>query len=166
MTENRKLAAVMFTDIIGYTALMSGDEKAALALLQKNRELQKSLAEKYNGEFLKEMGDGTLLCFQSALDAVQCAIEIQKETKDEPDLNLRIGIHLGDLVFKDGDVFGDGVNVASRVEALAGKGEVFISENVNQSVKNQPGIDAQFIGEKRLKNVDNPLKIYRLINGE
>ena len=92
MTEERRLAAVMFTDIVGYTAMMSKDEHMALSLLEKNRELQTSLAKKHNGEFLKEIGDGTLLCFQSALDAVQCAMEIQESVKDESDLNLRIGI--------------------------------------------------------------------------
>ena len=98
MTEIRKLAAVMFTDIVGYTAMMSKDEQKALSALQKNRDIQKPLVKKFNGEFLKEMGDGTLLCFQSALDAVQCAQEIQQSVSDDPDLNLRIGIHLGDIV--------------------------------------------------------------------
>ena len=162
MTEQRKLAAVMFTDIIGYTALMSKDEQKALALLKKNRDLQKSLAKKHNGEFLKEMGDGTLLCFQSALDAVRCAIEIQNAVQDEPDLNLRIGIHLGDIIFKEGDVFGDGVNVASRIEALAEAGGICISEEVYRSVRNQPDIDAVFLDEKKLKNVDHPVRIYTL----
>ena len=162
MTEQRKLAAVMFTDIIGYTALMSRDEQKALHILQRNRETQKSLAEKHNGEFLKEMGDGTLLCFQSALDAVRCAMEIQESVKDDPDLNLRIGIHLGDIVFKEGDVFGDGVNVASRIERLAESGCICISEEVYRSIKNQPKIDAVFLEEKKLKNVDHPVKIYTL----
>ena len=88
MTETRKLAAVMFTDIVGYTALMSRDEQKAMALLKKNRELQKSLAKKHNGELLKEMGDGILLCFQSALDAVNCALDIQRTVQNNPDLNL------------------------------------------------------------------------------
>ncbi len=92
MTEQRKLAAVMFTDIIGYTTLMSKDEQKALNLLQKNRAMQKSLAEKHHGEFLKEMGDGTLLCFQSALEAVRCAVEIQQSVTDDPDLNLLINL--------------------------------------------------------------------------
>ena len=164
MTETRKLAAVMFTDIAGYTALMSKDEQKALALLQKNRDLQKSLAEKHNGEFLKEMGDGTLLCFQSALDAVNCAMEIQEAVKEDSDLNLRIGIHLGDIVFKDGDVFGDGVNVASRIEALAEAGGIYISEEVYRSIRNQPEIDAVFVGEKMLKNIDSPVKVYTLLS--
>ena len=162
MTEQRKLAAVMFTDIIGYTTLMSKDEKKALALLEKNRELQQSLAKKHNGEFLKEMGDGTLLCFQSALDAVRCAMAIQESVKDDPKLNLRIGIHLGDIVFKKGDVFGDGVNVASRIEALAEAGGILVSGQVYKTVHNQPDIKMVFLGKKRLKNVDEPVLIYEL----
>jgi len=162
MTEKRKLAAVMFTDIAGYTALMSKDEQKALALLQKNRELQQSLAQKHNGEFLKEMGDGTLLCFQSALDAVRCALNIQKSVKDDPDLNLRIGIHLGDIIFRDGDVFGDGVNVASRIEALAESGGIYISGEVYKLISNKPEIKTGYRGEKQLKNVDHPVKIYAL----
>ncbi|MCK5148982.1 tetratricopeptide repeat protein [bacterium] len=162
MTEQRKLAAVMFTDIVGYTALMSKDEQKVLTLLQKNRELQKTLAQKHNGEFLKEMGDGTLLCFQSALDAVRCAMKIQQSVQDDPDLNLRIGIHLGDIVFKDGDVFGDGVNVASRIEALAEAGGICISEQIFLLVKNQPEIEAEFLGERTLKNVDDQIKVYAI----
>ncbi|MEN8247699.1 MAG: adenylate/guanylate cyclase domain-containing protein [Bacteroidota bacterium] len=162
MNEKRKLAAVMFTDIAGYTTLMSRDEKQALALLQKNRDLQKSLAEKHHGEFLKEMGDGTLLCLQSALDAVRCAMEIQRSVQDDPDLNLRIGIHLGDIVFKDSDVFGDGVNIASRIEGLAESGGVCISEEIDKSIRNYPEINTEFIGEKQLKNIGHPVKVYRL----
>ena len=164
MTETRKLAAVMFTDIVGYTALMSQDEQKALSVLQKNRDIQKPLVEKFNGKFLKEMGDGTLLCFQSALDAINCAMEIQESVKDDADLNLRIGIHLGDIVFKGGDVFGDGVNVASRIEHLAKAGGIFISGQVYDAVRNKPGIKAVFIGEKMLKNISHPVKIYTLLS--
>ncbi len=152
----------MFTDIIGYTRLMSEDEHKALQILQKNRGIQKPLVKKHSGEFLKEMGDGTLLCFQSALDAVRCALEIQHAIKDDSDLNLRIGIHLGDIVFKDGDIFGDGVNVASRIERLAEGGGICISEQVYETIRNKPGIEAEFLSEKTLKNVDRPVKVYAL----
>ena len=152
----------MFTDIVGYTALMSKDEKRALALLNKNREFQKSLVEKHNGEFLKEMGDGTLLCFQSALDAIHCAMEIQNSAIYDLDLNIRIGIHLGDINFEDGDVFGDGVNVASRIEGLSDPGGIYFSEEVYRSIRNQPDIEVEFIDEKRLKNIDDPIKIYKV----
>ncbi len=162
MTEQRKLAAVMFTDIVGYTALMFKDEQNALTLLRKNRKLQQALVKKHNGEFIKEMGDGTLLCFQSALDAVRCAMAIQQSVKDDPDLNLRIGIHLGDIVFKDGDVFGDGVNVASRIEKLAEGGGICISEQIYSLTRNQPDVKITFLDEKKLKNVDYPVKIYQV----
>jgi len=163
MKEHRKLAAVVFTDIAGYTALMSKDEQKALTVLQKNRDIQKPLVKKFNGEFLKEMGDGTLLCFQSALDAVQCAQVIQQSVSDDPDLNLRIGIHLGDIVFKEGDIFGDGVNVASRIEQLADSGGIFISDQIYNAIRNKQGIKAVFVGEKMLKNISHPVKVYCLI---
>ncbi len=160
MSQSRQLAAIMFTDIVGYTALMSRDEQNAMQLLQKNRDIQNSLAEKHTGELVKEIGDGTLLSFRSAFDAVQCAIEIQKSCKEVPELVLRIGIHLGDILFENGDVFGDGVNVASRIEPFANAGGVCISEQVFQIIQNKPGLKAEFIGEKKLKNVDRPIGIY------
>ena len=165
MTETRKLAAIMFTDIMGYTALMSKDEQKAMALLEINRVMQTSMAKNFNGEFLKEMGDGTMLCFQSALDAVHCAMEIQKSAI-AIELNLRIGIHLGDIVFKDGDIFGDGVNVAARIEPLAKKGGICVSDEVFKTVHNHAGIYAEYMGEKQLKNVKYLLKIYAISDQE
>jgi len=162
VSQTRQLAAIMFTDIVGYTALMSVNEPNAMRLLQKNREIQNSLADKHQGELLKEIGDGTLLCFHSAFDAVQCAIEIQKSCKEVPELVLRIGIHLGDVLFENGDVFGDGVNVASRIEPFANAGGICISEQVYQMIQNKPGWEAEFIGEKKLKNVARPMGIYAI----
>ena len=161
----RKLAAIMFTDIVGYTALMSKDEKQALQLLKKNRSFHKSLIKLFNGEWLKEMGDGTLSCFSSAVDAVNCALEIQYILKDDPTLTLRIGIHIGDVVFEGGDVFGDGVNVSSRIEPLAEPGGICISGRVFDDVRNKPNIEAVFLGKKTLKNVERPIKVYA-ITGE
>ena len=160
--ETRKLAAIMFTDIAGYTALMSRDEHKALEVLKINRDIQKPLIEKNNGEWLKEMGDGSLSCFQSAVDAVNCAIEIQKKMKSETDFKLRIGIHVGDVVFSEGDVFGDGVNVASRIEHLAENGGICISGRVWDDVRNKPGIEGVSLGTKELKNVDHPVKVYAI----
>ncbi len=156
----RKLAAIMFTDIVGFTALMGEDESKALQLLQKNRELLKPIIRQFHGEWLKEMGDGTLSSFNSAVDAVNCALVIQHVLKDDPDLKLRIGIHVGDLVFEGGDVFGDGVNVASRIEPLAEPGCVCVSERVYEDIKNKPGIEATSLGEKKLKGVDHPVKVF------
>jgi len=158
----RQLAAIMFTDIVGYTALMGKNEKKALALLHKNREIQKHCIVKYNGRWLKEMGDGTLSSFKTITDAIHCAIEIQKDSKEEPQLKLRIGIHLGEVVFEGEDVFGDGVNIASRIEAIGQEGEIVVSEVVYQNIKNQEGIITQFIKEVQLKNLNDPIKIYRV----
>ena len=128
MNEHRKLAAIMFTDIVDYTALMSKDEDNALRILRKNRDIVKLLVGQFNGELLKEMGDGNLCSFGSVVDAVNCALEIQNTLIDETEFKLRIGIHIGDVVVEEsGDVFGDGVNVASRIENLAEPGGICIS---------------------------------------
>ena len=163
MNETRRLAAIMFTDIAGYTSLMSEDEKKALHLLRKNRDLQTSLAEKHRGEYLKEMGDGTLLCFQSALDAVRCAMEMQKLVKDDPDLNLRIGIHLGDIIYQEGDVFGDGVNIASRMEPLADPGDIVISDQVHAQVWNKIEGSIIPLGKQKLKHVQRPIDTFKIV---
>ena len=120
----RQLAAIMFTDIVGYTALMGKDNARALALVRKSRDIQKPLVEEYHGTWLKEMGDGALAQFSSAIDAVNCAIEIQKSARGDLDGKLRIGIHLGDITFEDNDIYGDGVNVASRLESIADPGGI------------------------------------------
>jgi len=163
MQKHRKLAAIMFTDIVGYTSLMSKNEQKAFQILQKNRDIQKPLIKKFNGELLKEMGDGTLSSFGSVIDAVNCALDIQNSLIDEAELKLRIGIHIGDVVFDGGDVFGDGVNVASRIENLAEVGGTCVSGQVYANVRNKPNIETTFLGEKTLKNVDEPIKIYSLI---
>ena len=118
-SQNRQLAAIMFTDIVGYTALMGEDEEKAFELLKKNRLVQRPIIEKYNGRWIKEIGDGILASFPTVSDAVYCAKEIQETCRVEVDLKLRIGIHQGEVVFEGDDVFGDGVNIASRLEPLA-----------------------------------------------
>jgi len=160
MAEHR-LAAIMFTDIVGYTALMNKNEDQALVLLRKNSDIQKSYITKYHGDFIKEIGDGILASFQSTSDAVNCAIEIQKKSKKEG-IPLRIGIHEGEVIFKEGDVIGDGVNVASRLEEIAVNGGIIISEAVYRNIKNKPGIHAEFIQERNVKNVDDAIKIYEV----
>jgi len=156
----RKLAAIMFTDIAGYTALMSQDEEKALRLLQKNRALLKPIIEQFRGEWLKEIGDGTLSSFASAVDAVNCALVIQRTLEGDPELGLRVGIHIGDVVFERGDVFGDGVNVASRIEPLAEPGCICVSEQVYDSIRNKPGIETTLLGEQQLKGIDHPIRVF------
>jgi TolB-like protein/class 3 adenylate cyclase/Tfp pilus assembly protein PilF len=161
MPEDRRLAAIMFTDIVGYSKLMGEDEDKAFKILRKNREIQRPIIKKYHGEWLKEMGDGILASFHTSSDAVRCAGEIQQAAKKEG-IGLRIGIHEGEVVFEGGDVLGDGVNVASRLEELAEEGAINISGSVYKDIKNKAGITAEFIEEKTLKNVDEPVKVYQV----
>jgi len=141
---------------------MEKDEAKALQALEQQRQFIKPLLTKYKGEMLKEIGDGTLSRFRSAVDAVECAIEIQRELLEKTDFYMRIGIHVGDVVFKDEDIFGDAVNVASRIEPLAAKGGICISGGVFDSIRNKPGIEGVFVGAKKLKNVSEPVRIYGL----
>jgi adenylate cyclase len=165
MPQSRQLAAIMFTDIVGYTALMGEDEQKAFELLRKNRQLQKPLIEKFSGTWIKELGDGVLASFSTVTDAVFCASEIQKACCDVNDLKLRIGIHLGEVVFEDNDVFGDGVNIASRLQALAPVGGIWISESVYKNIANKKDIKTKFVREEVLKNVKEPVKVYKVIIG-
>jgi adenylate cyclase len=126
----RELAAIMFSDIAGYTTTMGRDEQQAMRALADHRELLRSILPRFNGQMLGEVGDGTLTSFHSALDAVNCARELQDALVENPDLRLRIGIHIGDVLFGDNNVWGDGVNVASRIHALAPPGGICISELV------------------------------------
>jgi len=117
--SKRKLAAIVFTDIVGFTKLSAENEPAALALLEKQRDLLKPIVESYNGEWLKEIGDGLLLSFETNLDAVECAIKIQHQVKSVEHLNLRIGIRQGEVVFQGSNVIGDDVNMASLIEPFS-----------------------------------------------
>ena len=163
MSQTRQLAAIMFTDIVGYTALMGDDEHTAIELLRKNRELQKPLIEKYHGKWIKEIGDAVLASFSTVTDAVFCATEIQHCGNQIPKLKLRIGIHQGEVIFENGDVFGDGVNIASRIQSIATPGGIFISETVHHNIANKQGIETRFIKQETLKNVKTPVKIYEVI---
>ncbi len=160
MSQSRQLAAIMFTDMVGYTALMDEDEDKAIDLLSKNRLVQGPLIEKYHGRWLKEMGDGVLASFASVTDAVLCAAAIQKTCEDQPDLNLRIGIHQGEVIFEGDDVFGGDVNVASRLEALASAGQVLVSESVHLNLENKKNIRSTYQRQVQLKGVKHPIKIY------
>lgn len=152
----------MFTDIVGYSAMMSKDEKQAMGVLEKNRKIHKSALSKFNGEYIKEIGDGNLSIFNSSYDAVSCAIEIQKSCCKEPSLKIRIGIHIGDIIISGGDVFGDGVNIASRIESVGEPGGIYFSEKVYDDIRNKTEIEVEFFDEKMLKNIPNPVKIYAI----
>lgn len=164
-TDVRRLAAIMFTDVAGYTALMGADEAKAIAVLERSRELAKRSIEEFHGQVIEHTGDGTLASFPSAVDAVHCARAMQRSLADDSDLRLRIGIHVGDVLFTATGVVGDGVNVASRIHALAEPGGVCVSEPVYDAIRNRPEIQATPLGEKSLRNVNRPIVVYVLNGG-
>ena len=165
MAQSRQLAAIMFTDIVGYTALMGANERNAFNLLQKNREIQKPIIEKYRGQLVKELGDGMLASFPSVSEAVCAAIDIQEKSAEEKAFQLRIGIHLGEVVFENNDVFGDGVNIASRIQAMAEPGKIYVSEPVYHNLFNKSDVMSTFVKQETLKNVREPVRIYSVTHG-
>ncbi len=167
--EHRKLAAIMFTDIVGYTSLSQKNEAVALGLLEKNRSLLRSIFPKYHGREIKTIGDAFLVEFESALEAARCAVEIQESlheanttTPPEGKINLRIGIHLGDVIHKGNDVFGDAVNIASRIEPLASPGGICVSEHIFDHIRNKFEFPLASKGKLELKNVDLPVEVYNV----
>ncbi len=162
LRKDRQLAAILFTDIVGFTAMMGEDEDKALDVLEKNRKIQKKLIRKHRGKWLKEMGDGSMAVFYTATEAVAAAIEIQKEILETGEFNVRMGIHISEIVFTDTDVFGDGVNVASRISNKAGANEICISDPVFQNIRNREDLHILPIGNVQLKNVHYPVGIHKI----
>ena len=154
----------MFTDIEGYTALMQGDEEQAVRFREKHRKIFDETTEKYQGTILQYYGDGTLSIFDSAINAVKCAIEMQLALRTEPSVPVRIGIHSGDVIHKNGEIIGDSVNVASRVESLAVAGSILISDKVQDEIKNQPFVKIRSMGRYHFKNVNKPMEVFALEN--
>ncbi|MBW2282313.1 MAG: alpha/beta fold hydrolase [Deltaproteobacteria bacterium] len=163
--QERRLAAIMFTDIEGYTARMGEDEARAIAAVQRSRTEQRRLVEQYHGRWVQEVGDGALCTFVSTVDAVNCALEIQRVFESDPDTDLRIGIHEGDIVMQGDDVFGDGVNIAARIQSLAAAGGICVSGKVYDEIRNKPELHAFPLGEQSLKNVDHLVAVYSVESG-
>lgn len=163
-SEQRKLGAVMFADMTGYTAMMQEDETHAKLLRQRQRQTLESLIPVHHGAILQYFGDGTLSIFDSSVDAVRCAIAIQNELQKEPRVKLRIGIHSGDFVYDSEGIYGDCVNVASRIESLSVPGAVLFSAKVYDEIKNQRDIKAKPIGRFHLKNVKQAVEVYAAAN--
>jgi len=157
----RKLAAIMFTDIVGYSSLMGKDEVTAFNLLTLNRSIHQTCIGKFKGKLIKEIGDGSLISFSLASDAVRCAIELQNACIDQG-IPLKIGIHEGETLFTGTDVLGDTVNVAARLQETSSEGCIFISDTVYRSIKNKSDITVNFVEERNLKNIDELLKIYNV----
>jgi adenylate cyclase len=163
MSSSRKLAAIMFTDIVGYTALMGVDEEVGMRLLHSNRALQKPIIELHGGHWLKEMGDGVLASFDSAFEAVSCAMAIQRAATGDLKNKIRIGIHLGDVRREGNDVFGDGVNIASRLESVAAPGGIMVSEAIRSAIRSNKEFEFKYLGEIALKNVAEKVRSYSIV---
>jgi len=168
--EKRELAAIMFTDVAGYTALSQRDERLALELLEEHARLLRRHFQRHGGREIKALGDGFLVEFPSALQAAECAVAIQRSLAErnaglppKRHIHIRIGLHLGDIVRRGGDVFGDAVNIASRLQALAEPGGVCLSGQVYAQVWNKLEEKLVPLGKKRLKHVEVPVEVYRVI---
>src|SRR5213079_1853078 len=168
--EHRQLAAIMFTDMVDYSALAQRDQSLALELLEEHRQVARSLFPRFNGTGIKTIGDALLVEFHSALEAAQCALEIQRtlakrnhDVSPEQRIELRIGIHVGDIVHREGDVYGDGVNIASRIQPVAGIGGICISVDVERQIHN--ALEARFekLAPIELKNVQVPMDLFRIV---
>ena len=166
----RRLAAIMFTDMVGYTARAQENEALAMELLEEHQNLLRPVFSHFCGREVKTIGDAFLVEYPSALQAAQCGVEIQRVLKERNALveaakriEIRIGIHLGDVVSKGTDVFGDSVNVASRIEPLAGPGGVCLSEDVARLIRNKIDLPLENLGPKKLKDVQQPVEVYRIV---
>jgi adenylate cyclase len=164
MQQNRQLAAILFTDIVGSTSMMQKDEQAALLVNKRYVAVLKQSVATYGGEILNDYGDGSLCTFSSATQAVRCAMQIQQQLQNEPKVPLRIGLHVGEIFFEDGKVFGDGVNVASRVQSLGVANSILFSSEICSKIKNQLEFKSVSIGKFEFKNVDEKIEVFALTN--
>src|SRR3954471_74856 len=146
MVLRRQLSAILFTDIEGYTAMMQRNEDRAMTIKSRHRSILESEHLKYNGRIVQYYGDGTLSIFQSVIEAVQCALSMQKQFCQLPQVPVRMGLHMGDIILEDGDIFGDGVNVASRIESLGIAGSVLMSDKAHAELQNHPEIKTVSVG--------------------
>jgi class 3 adenylate cyclase len=170
---DRRLAAVLAADVVGYSRLMGRDEQGILERLKAHRkELVEPLVAEHGGRIVKLMGDGTLCAFPSVVDAVRCAVLVQQgiagreaDVPDEQKILLRIGINLGDIIHEpDGDIYGDGVNVATRLQALAEPGGICVARNVHNQVKDKLAFRFELMGRHRVKNIAKPVEVWRVLD--
>ncbi len=164
--EARQLLAIMFTDVVGYTALTERDEAAAVRVRERHRDLVQTLVKQFDGELVDSTGDESFSIFPSALRAVDCALALQGALRSHPDFRLRIGIHLGDVLRREGEVIGEGVNMAARVRPLAEPGGICVSEPVYQMVRTRSHVVARALGPQTFKHVGETVQVYALSPAE
>jgi TolB-like protein/class 3 adenylate cyclase/Tfp pilus assembly protein PilF len=164
MSKSRQLAAIMFADIVGYTAMMQEDEELAFELRSKLKDKLEDEVRNHGGRILEFKGDGALCSFNSAIEGVRAALGLQLAMQTPPLVPLRIGMHTGDVVVENDSIYGDGVNIASRMESFAVPGSIFISGKVYDDIKNQKDIQTVSLGKYELKNVKEEVDIYAISN--
>jgi adenylate cyclase len=164
MSQQRRLAAILFTDIVDSTAIMQKDEQMALSINKRFVFVLKQSVSNHGGEILNDYGDGCLCAFTSATQAVRCAIDIQQQLQSEPKVPLRIGLHVGEMIFEDGKVLGDGVNVASRIQSIGASNSILFSSEIYNKLVNQPEFKCKSIGKFQFKNVNMPVEVFALCN--
>ena len=160
--KHRQLAAIVFTDIVGYSKLMRENEAKATLIRERHRSVFDRLTPEYGGKILQYYGDGTLSVFQSSVAAVECCVEMQKAFQQDPMVPLRIGIHTGDITFSEEEVFGDGLNIAARIESSCIPGGVFISGKVYDDIKNHPQLGVKNVGQFQFKGINEFMELYAL----
>src|SRR6266496_6250165 len=164
MSQSRQLAAIMFIDIVGYTALMQEDETLALLLRHKLKTKLEEQTTIHHGRILEWRGDGAMCSFTSTIEGVRAALALELNMQTDPVVPLRIGIHTGDVIFEGNNIYGDGVNIASRMESFALPGSIFISGKAYDDIKNQKDIQTVSLGMYALKNVKDVVEIFAISN--
>lgn len=163
MQETRKLSTILFGDIAGYTSLMASDEKYALGLLNQFKKILEQFVPAHGGQIIQYFGDACLLSFDSTTQGVQCAMDLQRKFR-EREMPIRIGMHLGEVVFKNNNAFGDGVNLASRIESMSVPGSILVSKAIRNQIHNKAEFTLSSLGAFDFKNVSEPLNVYALAN--
>ena len=164
MPQNRQLSAILFADIAGYTALMQQDEQKALELINRFKEVLEKIAPEHQGKIVQYFGDGCLLAFDSSVNSVECAMALQKSFRNSLQVPVRMGLHLGDVIFRNQNVFGDGVNIASRIESLSVPGAVLMSKSIRDQIKNKSDFQLISLGLFDFKNVEERIEVFALTN--
>lgn len=159
---SRQLATIMFSDIVGYSRMMNQDEENAIKKRKEVERVIKHYAPRYDGEIIQFYGDGALTMFDSNVEAVQCAYLIQKEIHQLDGVHVRIGIHVGDVALESGQVYGECVNIASRIESFCTPGAVMFSDRVFEDLRNQKNLNCLDLGNFQLKNIDRPIRLFAL----
>lgn len=164
MSSTRQLAAIMFTDIVGYTHMMQSDEKKAVAVLKHYNTTLEKWVTHHGGRIANYYGDGSLCIFNSATAAVHCSVDIQKELRQEPVVPLRIGLHIGEVIFEADKAIGDGVNIASRIQTLGQENTVLLSADIHDKIKNNSSFSTKSLGAFDFKNISKPMEVFALSN--